>query len=151
MRRAAYSDERIAAKAGLVACWLALGLVSCGPDGESRDAGPAAQPEVGPGTLVIHMTDDMAFGPDHAVVDAGDTIVWVQDGELPHTTSSGPAVAAVPEHAILPFGAEPWDSGLMDTGGSFALVFTTPGEYTYLCTIHEAAGMVGRITVRPAP
>ncbi len=142
---------------GAVACWVALGLGSCGPEGDAGDGGrakdraeddPGAQLQAGPGTLVIRMSDDMEFSPEHAVVDAGDTIVWVQDGALPHTTSNGPGTAAVLEHAILPPGAEPWDSGLLDPGRRFTLVLTTPGEYTYLCMIHEAAGMIGRITVR---
>lgn len=133
-------------------------LAACAPESDGSDAGDApaqgtVATTVGPvessgGMLVIRMSDDMAFGPEHALINVGDTIVWIQEGALPHTTSDGPGRAAVPEHASLPEGADPWDSGLLEAGQRFSVVFDTPGEYTYLCTIHEAAGMVGRITVR---
>lgn len=129
-------------------------LAACAPQsdgtaGSNTSQQEAAAPvESSEGMLVISMSDDMAFSPGHAVIDVGDTVVWIQEGALPHTTSDGPGKAAVPEHALLPEGAEPWDSGLLDAGQRYSVVFDTPGEYTYLCTIHEAAGMVGRITVR---
>lgn len=120
-----------------------------GSDSVDTPTGETAAPvESSEGMLVIRMSDDMAFGPEHALINVGDTVVWIQDGAVPHTTSDGPGKAAVPEHALLPEGAQPWDSGLLDSGERFSVVFDTPGEYTYLCTIHEAAGMVGRITVR---
>lgn len=129
-------------------------LAACAPQSDGAGGSNASQQEEAApvesseGMLVISMSDDMAFSPRHAVIDVGDTVVWIQEGALPHTTSDGPGKAAVPEHALLPEGAEPWDSGLLDAGQRYSVVFDTPGEYTYLCTIHEAAGMVGRITVR---
>ena len=115
---------------------------------EGTVAATVAPVESSEGMLVIRMSDDMAFSPDHALINVGDTVVWIQEGAMPHTTSDGPGKAAVPEHSLLPEGAKPWDSGLLDPGERFLVVFDTRGEYTYLCTIHEAAGMVGRITVR---
>lgn len=129
-------------------------LAACAPQSDgAAGSNTSQQEEAAPvesseGMLVISMSDDMAFSPRHAVIDVGDTVVWIQEGALAHTTSDGPGKAAVPEHALLPEGAEPWDSGLLDAGQRYSVVFDTPGEYTYLCTIHEAAGMVGRITVR---
>ena len=142
------TSYRVAAGAAL------LILAACAPksdgsdDGDNSNQETAAPVESSAGMLVIRMSDDMAFGPEHALINVGDTVVWIQEGAVPHTTSDGPGKAAVPEHALLPEGAEPWDSGLLDSGQRFSVVFDTPGEYTYLCTIHEAAGMVGRITVR---
>ncbi len=147
-------SHRVAAGAALVI------LVACAPqpDGSGGSGGSdtgSAPPQIrvppvesSEGMLVIRMSDDMTFGPEHALINVGDTVVWIQEGAMPHTTSDGPGKAAVPEHALLPEGAAPWDSGLLDFGQRFSVVFDTPGEYTYLCTIHEAAGMVGRITVR---
>ena len=129
-------------------------LAACAPQSDGAAGSntsqqeEAATVESSEGMLVISMSDDMAFSPGHAVIDVGDTVVWIQEGALAHTTSDGPGKAAVPEHALLPEGAEPWDSGLLDAGQRYSVVFDTPGEYTYLCTIHEVAGMVGRITVR---
>lgn len=136
-------------------------LAACAPEsgGSAGSAGgdaptqgtaatTAAPVESSEGVLVIRMSDDMAFNPEHALINVGDTVVWIQEGAMPHTTSDGPGKAAVPEHALLPEGADAWDSGLLEPGRRFSVVFATPGEYTYLCTIHEAAGMVGHITVR---
>ncbi|MCH7565393.1 MAG: hypothetical protein IH968_16390 [Gemmatimonadetes bacterium] len=116
--------------------------------GDTSNQETVAPVESSEGILVIQMSDDMTFGPEHVLIHLGDTLVWIQEGALPHTTSNGPGKAAVPEHSLLPEGAEPWDSGLLVPGQGFSVVFDTTGEYTYLCKIHEAAGMVGRITVR---
>lgn len=135
-------------------CTVLLILAACGPAPKEADRDDTAPGQTGApvessrGKLIIHMADDMAFSPERAVINAGDTVVWIQDGALPHTTSDGPGLAAVPDNSLLAEGAAPWDSGLLDSGESFTLVFDAPGEYTYLCTIHEAAGMVGHITVR---
>ena len=141
-------SQRIAAGAALIV----LGACAPGSDGpegvDTSDQETVAPVESSEGVLVIRMSDDMAFGPEHAVINVGDTVVWIQEGALPHTTSNGPGKAAVTEHSLLPEGAAPWDSGLIDSGQRFSVVFDTPGEYTYLCTIHETAGMVGHITVR---
>lgn len=48
---------------------------------------------------------------------------------------------------MLPSGAQPWDSGIVAAGQSWSYTFTTPGEYTYFCIPHEAAGMVAKLTV----
>lgn len=90
----------------------------------------------------------MRFVPERATIGVGDTVVWINAGELPHTATDAPGSAAVPEHQSLPPGAEPWDSGHLASGERFRHVFRTPGEYDYLCTLHEAAGMVGELTVR---
>lgn len=97
--------------------------------------------------VVIRMTDAMRFEPEHPTIAAGDTVVWINEGQMPHTATDKPGLAGVPEHNVLPDGAEPWDSGLLDPGQSYRQVVTTEGDYTYLCFLHEAAGMVGRITV----
>ena len=52
----------------------------------------------------------------------------------------------------IPEGAEPWDSGVLQTqapekGSTFEHTFTQEGVYDYFCRPHEAAGMVGRIVV----
>ena len=98
--------------------------------------------------IKILMTDDMRFEPENPVVAVGDTVVWINVGVLPHTTTDEPGRAGVPEHNLLPAGAAPWDSGLMEGQKEFRAVFDRPGEYTYLCTLHEVMGMVGRVTVR---
>lgn len=123
--------------------WI-LVLAACG--GEEELAEDAA-PRPGEHLVIIQMTDEMRFVPEHAVVSVGDTVVWVNEGQMPHTSTDKPGTAAVPEHNVLPPGAEPWDSGVLDPGQRYRHVAAAPGEYTYLCFLHEAAGMVGRLTV----
>lgn len=134
---------------------VCLWLTACGggeaerTEAEDALGSPAAEAPVspGPGRVIVRMTDDMTFEPEPAAARVGDTVIWVNDGSLPHTTTNTPGAAAVPEHEHLPDGARPWDSGLVQSREVFRHVFEEPGEYTYLCTIHETAGMVGRITV----
>jgi plastocyanin len=132
---------------------LAVTVTGCsgGNDASSDQAGsPAVAPLDSTAHLhVIRVTDDMRFEPEDLTVPAGDTVVWLNEGTLLHTATDEPGRAGVPENNVLPAGAETWDSGLLDSRGAYRLVPTVPGDYTYLCTIHEAAGMVGRIRVVP--
>jgi plastocyanin len=144
----------------ITAVALTMALVS---SGGCRDDHPAARPaaveeergvasrdtsEVESHRIEIRMTDDMRFEPENPVVAVGDTVVWINVGAMPHTTTDEPGRAGVPDHNVLPAGASTWDSGLMNARVEFRAVLKTPGEYTYLCTLHEVMGMVGRITVR---
>ncbi len=105
-------------------------------------------PGAGPGRVIIRMVDNMRFEPEHTTISPGDTVIWVNDGSIPHTSTDSPGTAAVPDHNLLPPGAEPWDSGILAAGETFEHVFTVSGEYAYLCVLHETAGMLGRLTVR---
>ena len=132
---------------------LLLTVVGCGGSPEPETAAAEVQPEVAEvtssgGVLRIEMRDDMTFAPPSATVAVGDTIVWTNVGGMPHTSTNQPNRAALPEHAVLPAGAEGWDSGALPAGGEMRVVLTTPGEYTYFCSLHEALGMVAKVTVR---
>jgi plastocyanin len=121
---------------------------ACGSE-PARESAPASEPVMsGEHKLVIRMTDNMRFAPDTPTISVGDTVVWVNNGRMEHTTTDVPGKAGVNEHNILPSNADPWDSGELAPGATFRQVFKTPGEYTYLCTLHEAAGMVARLNVR---
>ena len=101
----------------------------------------------GPHRVVIRMLDDMTFDPPVARITAGDTVVWINDGAVPHTTTADPSAAGNPDNVVLPQGASTWDSKFLNSGETFEQVMTVVGDYTYLCTLHEAAGMVGRLEV----
>jgi plastocyanin len=133
--------------ARIVRAALAALVVGCNA-GESVEERPARQAEPGEHRVVVRMTDDMKFLPESLTISVGDTVVWINQGRMPHTSSDKPGPAGVEEHNVLPGGAEPWDSGLLYPGQSLQYVFTAPGEYTYLCVLHEAAGMIGRVTVQ---
>ena len=131
----------------------ALGLrASVAEDHEGTpQASPGASPMASPsaaGNHVVEMTDELQFDPDHLTIRVGDTVTWVTVGAMPHTSTCDPEKATNPEeHVRLPEGADPWDSGIVPQGEEFSHTFEVPGEYTYFCIPHEAAGMVARLTV----
>ncbi|MDT8436157.1 MAG: plastocyanin/azurin family copper-binding protein [Gemmatimonadota bacterium] len=132
--------------------WILVLAVACGPSGDAPQPDAAARDaavEPGPGRVVIRMLDDMTFDPPHAVAHVGDTIVWVNDGRLPHTATADPRAARNPASVSLPAGARPWDSGSVAGGGTFRVAAEVPGAYAYVCTLHEMAGMKGTLEVRP--
>ena len=79
---------------------------------------------------------DFAFNPGSMTVNVGDTVVWTNTGEAPHTATSQSGPAA-------------FDSGRLETGQTFSFTFTVPGTYSYICSIHPE--MQGTITVAAAP
>jgi len=134
---------------------LAALVGGCGASSDEGDeragadaAGETTATRSGSGVVVIRMLDDMTFDPPHAVVTAGDTVVWVNAGKLPHTATADPRRARDPSNVALPAAAESWDSGTIDGGAEFRRVLDEPGAYAYVCTLHEMAGMTGTLEVR---
>ncbi len=77
---------------------------------------------------------DYAFEPAEQAVPIGDSITWQNDGQEPHN--------------VVDAGSA-WESPALSSGKTYTFAFTTPGIYTYYCTIHS--GMLGTITVTEAP
>ncbi len=81
---------------------------------------------------------DFQFVPESLNVSVGDTVTWVNNGAVSHTTTSG-AVGS-------PDGK--WDSGTMAPGARYSHAFSAAGNYHYYCTIHGATyDMKGVISV----
>ncbi len=72
---------------------------------------------------------DLDYDPQASIVPIGTTVVWTNEGALPHTVTA----------------AGLFDSGIMNSGDQFAYTFDEPGTYVYLCTLHP--GMEGRVVV----
>ena len=89
-------------------------------------AAPLPQP-----TVNISMVDN-AFQPQNLTVQVGTTVVWTNNGNNPHTSTSDTGL---------------WDSGLLSKGQTFSRTFDTPGTFPYHCTPHQSLGMVGTLTV----
>jgi len=127
----------------LVALLAWAALAGC-----DRPSQPRTQAiETPSGAAVVAMTDEMRFSPGELSIRRGESVVWVNRGELPHTTTNNPDLAAVPEHNILPLGAAAWDSGALRHGQRFQRVFEVPGRYVYSCSLHEVNGMIGILIV----
>jgi plastocyanin len=87
------------------------------------------------------------FDPDRLVIRVNERVVWRNDSNVPHTVTFDPAQAQTPANVQLPDGVQPFGSDTLQQGQSFDYQFTVPGEYRYVCRHHEAAGMLGQITV----
>ncbi|MBW3632204.1 MAG: cupredoxin domain-containing protein [Chloroflexi bacterium] len=89
--------------------------------------------------LTVEMTDLRQFDPASLRVPLGVTVVWKNESLVSHTATAEPR--------SLPTGAEPWDSGALYSGQTWAYHFEVPGTYVYVCRYHEDEGMVGTIVV----
>ena len=108
---------------------------------------PAATPTAQ--SYKIDMTDAEQFSPASITVPRGSTITWLDTGQQQHTVTDDPTKAVNPADAVLPAGAQAWDSGSINAAGTFSHTFDTPGQYTYFCIPHETLGMIGHVTVTP--
>ncbi|HVL99393.1 MAG TPA: cupredoxin family copper-binding protein [Egibacteraceae bacterium] len=123
----------IAARLGAGAA-TALLLAGCGAGQDPTTAPPPADDDttepapVDTGANEVSIVD-LAFEPASLDVAVGDTVEWVNTGELPHTVTfaDGP------------------DSGTMETDDTFSHTFEEAGEFDYLCSIHPQ--MEGTVTV----
>jgi plastocyanin len=108
-----------------------------------------SQPETSAsGGKVVAMTD-FSFSPRQITVAAGDTVQWRNDSIISwHTVTCDPSKAKKPDSTALPAGAEPFDSGRVNSHGVYSYTFTTPGTYRYFCKPHEGMGMIGEVTVK---
>jgi plastocyanin len=73
---------------------------------------------------------DFAFEPGTIEVPLGTTVTWVNQGQAPHTATSDDLA---------------FDSGLIDPGGTFSIIFDVPGTFAYHCDLHP--DMVATIVV----
>jgi len=90
-------------------------------------------------TITVKMGSDkgaLVFEPKDVIIQAGDTIKWVNNKAYPHNIIvTGEAELS---HKKL----------LVKPGAEVESTFTTSGEYSYYCTPHRGAGMVGKVTVQ---
>jgi len=74
--------------------------------------------------------DNFTFNPQQITVKVGDTVIWVNHDDIPHTVTSKTTV---------------FRSKAMDTDDKFSFTFATPGSYSYFCALHPH--MTGTIVV----
>lgn len=71
---------------------------------------------------------NFAFNPASVQVSKGDTVRWTNIDSTDHTVTGST-----------------FNSGLIHKGQSFEFQFTTPGSYSYICSIHPS--MKGTVKV----
>ena len=74
--------------------------------------------------------DNFTFNPKQITVKAGDTVIWVNHDDIPHTVASQ---------------TQAFRSKALDTDDKFSFTFATPGTYPYFCALHPV--MTGTIVV----
>jgi plastocyanin len=74
-----------------------------------------------------------AFVPDTITINQGDSVVWINNDGVPHTSTSDEGL---------------WDSGTLNNGESYILGFDSSGTFAYHCAIHPS--MLGAVEVLPA-
>jgi plastocyanin len=135
-----------------------------GGPGSSEESGGESDLQGGP-NVVDGVPDDadhvvdmsaVAYDPAEITVSQGDTVAWRHAAGEPHSVSA--------YQDGIPDGATYWASGgfeseeaartgwengegTVQSGQSYVHTFETTGTHEYLCIPHEAAGMVGTVTV----
>lgn len=101
--------------------------------------------------IEIRMTPELRFDPETVTIPVGTTVRWINASAMPHTATGdpeqNPIAATNPDYVVLPDGAEPWGSELLQPGETYAHRFITPGEYHYICIPHVMSDMRGTIRV----
>jgi plastocyanin len=144
----------------------------------ATDAAARANKWVGdhPGKVLVGVgtrrVTNLRFYPSTITIHAGESVMFLKtkDPTEPHTATFGPE----PANAFAPVGGPPFvftgansvSTGAMLTKNQYAFYiagvlgvpsavtrdavkFTTPGTYTYICTIHDEAGMRATVVVLP--
>jgi plastocyanin len=127
--------------------WAAGGFAGLAALAVLTACGGSAAAGGAPAAVTVQMNDQNRYVPASITVAKGTTVTWQNVGSVAHTVTDDPSKAVNPADAVLPSGAQPFDSGLINGGQSWSYTFTVPGAYTYFCIPHELLGMVGKITV----
>ena len=106
-----------------------------------------AQAAAAKNVVVVDMNDRLRFVPAEIRIKVGDTVEWRAEGMVRHTVTNDPTLVLIPDNAVLPKAAVPFDSGWVEDAESFRYTFTEPGVYRYVCLPHERAGMKGVVVV----
>jgi len=75
--------------------------------------------------------ENFSFQPATVTVKAGTTVTWVNHDDEPHTVNEN---------------NKTFKSGTLDTDAKFSYKFTSPGTYSYFCSLHPR--MTGQIIVK---
>ena len=90
-------------------------------------------------TIITVDSTNLRFSPSSVTVIEGDTVRFFWSGQ------------ALPHNAVERDGL--FDSGAPERNVDYSFTFEvgTNGTYEFVCEPHESVGMIGQITVEPAP
>ena len=112
----------------LVAALFALALVGIAQI--TRANSPAQPQEQKSGETKVTI-DNFSFTPQEITVQAGTTITWVNQDDVPHTVVSND---------------NKFKSKALDTDDKFSFTFKDPGTYDYYCSVHPK--MTAKVIVK---
>ena len=107
--------------------YLVAGILTCAAIGVAI----APRGAFAAGAPVAAKIANFAFGPPTITVHAGTAVTWTNSDDDPHTV-------------VADAGA--FKSKALDTGDTFTQTFSTPGTYSYHCSLHPY--MVGKVVVQ---
>ncbi len=116
---------------------LVLSMLVLLSGGVQGDLAPQAEE---PQTVVISVdSTNLRFSPSSVTLTEGDTVRFFWSGQ------------ALPHNAVESNGV--FDSGDPERNVDYSFTFErgSAGTYEFVCEPHASAGMVGQITVEPAP
>jgi len=125
----------------LAAAALATFLAGCNTGGPAYDLPPGIYDQI------VDMTTTLSFSPQTVSIKAGQVVLWRNQSLFAHTVAFDRTAAEDPNDVVVPVGAEPFSSGDIPPGETFAHKFTVPGTYRYVCLKHEGESMTGTIIV----
>lgn len=88
-------------------------------------------------TVGVTMDDGYAFSPTVRSIARGDRVRWSNEGSTPHDVAS----------RLAGYFASPGGIGGLTGGEAYARTFVSAGTFRYVCRLHEAEGMTGRVVV----
>jgi plastocyanin len=93
-------------------------------------SGTGSKGSSGPGANEVWI-QGMAFDPATITITTGTSILWTNQDAIGHTVTSDSGL---------------FDSGTVNTNGTFSYMFATAGTFTYHCKIHPM--MTGTVIVK---
>lgn len=102
---------------------IAFALLACGEKAQSAGSvtTPASAAENQTASTTQVRIDNFSFTPQTLTIDAGTTVTWTNNDDVPHNVVSTDKV---------------FKSKTMDTDEKFSYTFTKSGTYNYYCSIH---------------
>ena len=86
-------------------------------------------------TKTVTLTIDNVFEPGSVSIPVGDTVTFSWEGGFHDVTFGDGTVSGAPT---------------ADTTTTWSRSFSTAGSYPFVCSVHQASGMTGTITVQAA-